>query len=75
MVPPTYAVFAHKAADIMEQIIREHPELLEDDRPQALFDYAGSEALRKLDLSLAQATWAFYEAKRRVQASGATDAV
>jgi predicted metal-dependent HD superfamily phosphohydrolase len=67
MVPPTYAALAHQAATIMERIIRAHHQLLSTDEPQALFDYADSAPLRQLDLSLAQATWAFSEAKRRVR--------
>jgi hypothetical protein len=67
MIPPTYAAAAHQAAAIMEAIIRANRQLLQEDNAWKILDYAGSESLRKLDLTLAQAQWAFHEAKRRVR--------
>lgn len=66
----TYAEQAHQAADIMEGIVQAHRPLLDEDNVWKIFDYAGSESLRKLDISLAQAQWAFHEAKRRVRECG-----
>jgi hypothetical protein len=70
MAPPTYAAAAYQAAAIMEGIVQAHRLLLDEDNVWKIFDYAGSEALRKLDISLAQAQWAFHEAKRRVRETG-----
>jgi hypothetical protein len=69
MVPPTYAATAHQAAAIMEAVVRTHRQLLKEDNVWRIWDYAGSEPLRKLDITLAQAQWAFHEAKRRVRDS------
>jgi hypothetical protein len=69
MVPPTYAAGAHQAAEIMEAVVRAHRQLLQEENVWKIWDYAGSEPLRKLDITLAQAQWAFYEAKRRVRGS------
>ena len=66
MVPATYFTRVHQAADLMESVIRAHPRLLQADGPWALFDYDGSEPLRRFDLTSGQASLAFYKAKRRV---------
>jgi hypothetical protein len=67
MVPPAYAAAAYQAAAIMEAMMRAHRQLLEEENVWRIWDYAGSEPLRKLNITLAQAQWAFHEAKRRVR--------
>lgn len=66
----TQAAIARKAADIMEAVVQAHRELLNEENAWRVFDYAGSEPLRKLDLEWSLALWAFREAKRRVRESG-----